>query len=109
MKPDSINVMGINFKITYCNDTADVVPEKIKDKAYGYSFLENHEIRIYDGASLEFTWQSILHEVFHMIGDMTRLSILNTHYNEQKHNEVDCFANVLTDVLFRNNLIRIDE
>ena len=104
--PETLIIMGIPFKMIYCDDIADVAPDK-RSISFGHSSLETRTIRIFSGNGDEFTWQTIMHEVFHMIGDLTNIQMqkMNT---EQNHNELDCFANVLTDTLFRNNLLRID-
>ena len=101
-KPESLNIMGVPFRVVYCKEISEIAPDK-RSIEYGNSSLEKQEIRIFDGGAIEFTWQTIMHEVLHMIGDMTKISILCTD-SVQKHNELDCLTNVLTDTLFRNNL-----
>jgi hypothetical protein len=106
-RPDTLNIMGIPFKAIYCKDIADVAPDK-RSIIFGYSSLENATIRVFDGNGIEFTYQTLLHEVLHMIGDLTKLNMLETS-NEQNHKELECLSNVLADFLFRNNLIKVGE
>ena len=103
--PETINIMGVPFKVVYFKEISDVAPDK-RSICFGHCELEKQEIRVWSGGAIEFTWQTLIHEMLHMIGDLTKISILSMD-NIQKHNELDCLANVLTDVLIRNNLLNI--
>ena len=104
MRPEILNIMGVPFRVVYCKEISDVAPDK-RSIEFGNSSLEKQEIRVYSGGADEFTWQTVLHEALHMIGDMTRLDMLAMD-SMKKHNELDCLANVLADTLFRNGLIK---
>jgi len=107
MKPDKLNILGIPYSVTYCDNLLDVDPNK-REALYGYCDHHTQTIRIYDkDCKIEFVWQTIFHEVLHLIGDNTKISILKND-SEQKHNELDCLANVLSDFLFRNDLIKVE-
>ena len=109
MKPEILNIMGVPFKIIYCKNAIDVDPAK-DIELLGNSSIKKQEIRIFEGNSPEFMWQTIIHEVLHMIGDMTKMNILNTTTSsawEQNHKDLECLANILSDFLIRNELIKL--
>ena len=105
--PETLNIMGVPIKVVYCSEISDVAPDK-RSICFGHCELEKQEIRVYSGGTFELTWQTIMHEALHLIGDMTKISILSMD-SMQKHNELDCLANVLMDMLIRNNLLNIQE
>ena len=107
MKPESLNIMGVPIKIVYCKNKIDVDPEQ-KEATLGSADFIKQEIRVYDGCSPEITWQTIIHEIFHIIGDIAKLKILRID-SFDKHNELDCLANIIADTFIRNNLIKVEK
>jgi len=101
-KPKSINIMGVPIKIIYCDNLIDVDPAK-REAILGNADYVKQEIRVYGGGSIEATWQTLMHEILHIIGDMTKTKMLALDSLE-KHNELDCLANVLADTFIRNKL-----
>ena len=108
-KPKTLNILGVPYSVTYCDNVLDVDPNK-RETLFGYCDHQTQTIRIFDkDCKIEFVWQSIIHEVLHLIGDNTNISIFDIigKDGEQKHKEIDCLANVFSDFLFRNNLIKL--
>ena len=103
--PESINIMGVPIKIVYLKNAIDVDPAQ-KEATLGAADFLKQEIRVWDGGSPEITWQTIFHEVLHIIGDIAKLKLLRVD-SFDKHNELDCLANVLADTLIRNKLLNI--
>jgi hypothetical protein len=106
-KPESLNILGIPYKVEYCDRTVDIDPEA--ERGYlGVIKYKEQLIRIYDNnCAIEFVWQNILHEVLHGIGEAINLKILKADDGDnEKHNELDALARALTDFLFRNDLIK---
>jgi hypothetical protein len=109
-KPESLNICGIPYSVFYFDNVLDVDPDK-REMLYGHHDLKTQSIRVFDkDCKNEFVWSTILHEVLHGIADITRMSILdiNGKDGEQKHNEIDCLSAILTDFLFRNDLIKLE-
>jgi len=107
-RPDSLNILGIPYTITYHEHTSDVDPRG-EETLWGYIDYNTQAMRIFDkGCKIEFIWKTILHEVLHGIGDGLKLEILNTD-DDKNHNELDALARALTDFLFRNDLLKIGE
>ena len=98
--------MGLPIKIVYCENIADVDPDK-RGLFLGSADVKNQEIRVYDGGPIEYTWQSIFHETLHIMGELTKLQCLSID-SQRKHDELDCLANIMADTLIRNNLLRIE-
>ena len=111
MKPETLNICGIPYKIRYCQHQSDVDPDK-RISILGCHDPLTRTISIYDkDLPIEAVWQEIFHEVLHGISFSVSLDILNTEKtstitDEQKHAQLDSLASALTDFLFRNNLIR---
>jgi len=106
-KPESLNILGIPYTITYHEHTSDVDPHG-EEALWGYIDHNAQAMRIFDnGCKIEFIWKTILHEVLHGIGDGIKLGILNTD-DEKSHKELDALARALADFLFRNDLIRVE-
>jgi len=110
-KPKELNICGIPFNLTYCDNLADVDLHK-RETLYGQIDLTTQSIRIYDdNCNIEFIWKVIIHEVLHAIGDISSLDMLDIEGDKGKHthNELNNLAAALTDFLFRNNLIKIEK
>lgn len=102
--PDKVNILGVEYKIIYCDKPSDV-------DVHNYSSLWgqiNHwtsTIRIYSGGNRpdEDVWQSIFHEVLHGIADSLHL---NSLAKKENHDELDVLALALVDTLFRNGWMK---
>ena len=108
-KPEKINILGHEYQIIYCDNPADVDLNKRESK-WGEVDYWTRKIRIYDnGRSIDGIWQTIIHEVLHVIGESLKLECLDKGYDTdtRKHEELDMIAMALTDILFRNDFIKI--
>ena len=109
-KPESINILGIEYSITYCEKPSEVDLFK-RDSLWGQIDYWTRTIRVYDnGRPVQEIWRSIIHEVLHAIGEGLKLEILDKGdiEDKNKHEELDILALALTDMLFRNNLIKVE-
>lgn len=102
-KPNSVNVLGVEYKIEYTDKPSDVDLYK-RASLWGQVDLWTRTIRIYDnGRPAEDVWQTIFHEIFHCIADELKLKALA---KDENHDELDVLALAMTDVLFRNGWMR---
>ena len=106
MKPNEVNVLGIIYKIEYVDNPSDVDIYKRKS-LWGQIDYWTRSIRIYDnGRNPEDVFETILHELLHAIGDALKLSILA---EDKNHDQLDVLALALTDLMTRNNWIKLKE
>src|SRR4030065_2572715 len=100
IKPDKVNILGIDYSITYCDKPSDVDVHKY-DALWGQTDFWTRSIRIYDNGNrpTEDIWQVIFHEVIHGIADALHIDELK---GKDKEDTVDLLALALTDILFRN-------
>ncbi len=99
--PNSINILGITYTIQYVNNPTEVDMNK-RESLWGQIDYWTRKIRIYkNDRPLEDIWKTIFHEILHGIAE-------ELHLNEIKENEktIDLLATGITDVLFRNNLMK---
>ena len=109
MKPESLNILGINYKITYCANASEVDIHK-RESCWGQVDFWTQTIRIYDnGRQVEDIWETIIHEILHVIGEKLKLECFDKGNikDERKHEELSIIATALTDTLFRNDLIKV--
>jgi len=98
-KPTLINILGIEYSVTYVDNPAEVDIYK-RESCWAQLDFWTRTIRVYDhGRSLEDIWQSLLHEVLHGIAGALHLKALGADAN---HDELDILALALMDVFVRN-------
>ena len=104
MKPDKVNILGIEYSIIYVDKPSDVDIFK-RESLWGQLDAWTRTIRIYDPGNrpAEDIWQVIFHEVIHGIVELLRLKELEGKENE---NTVDLLALAITDILFRNGWMK---
>jgi hypothetical protein len=107
-KPESLNILGSVYSITYCEKPSEVDLFK-RESLWGQVDYWTRTIRVYDnGRSIQDIWETIIHETLHAIGEALKLKNLDHGGNdEEKHKELDILALALTDTLFRNDLIKV--
>ena len=105
MKPDKVNILGIEYSITYVDKPSDVDIYK-RSSMWGQIDYWTRSIRIYDDGKrpIEDIWQAIIHEVLHGIAELLHLKEM---MKEDNHDELDLIALALTDVFFRNGWIKL--
>ena len=93
MKPDKVNILGVEYSITYVDNPSEVDIYK-RDSLWGQIDYWTRTIRIYDNdRRLEDIFHSLLHEVLHGISSALKLKLRD----ENMHDELD--------VIFRNGWI----
>lgn len=103
MKPDTVNILGITYGITYVDKPSEVDIFK-RNSLWGQIDYWTRTIRIYDnGRADEDVWETVIHEVLHGIASELKLHAFDSNDN---HDELGLVALALTDVLFRNDWIK---
>jgi hypothetical protein len=106
-KPESLNILGIPYSITYCDKLTDVTANNRVTDITGEIDYVTKKIRIYDnGNPIEDVWEIILHEVIHGIAESLRIKPLT---NNECEDTVELLALALNDFLFRNDLIKLGD
>lgn len=107
MKPEKVNILGMEYSITYVDKPSEVDIYK-RESLWGQIDFWTRSIRIFDDGKrpLEDVFESILHEVIHGIENSLKMDAFDTNINKRGHDELDILALALTDVLFRNNWIK---
>ena len=106
MKPETVNILGITYKIEYVKNPAEVDLFK-RESLWGQIDYWTRTIRIYDNeTTLEDVFQVLLHEILHGIGTALNLSILT---DKDNHDELDVLALALADVMTRNGWITLED
>ena len=100
MRPNKVNILGIDYLIIYVDKPSEVDVFK-RESYWGMIDSWTRTIRIYDDGKLQddVIWQVIFHEVIHGIVDLLHLDKLQGKENEDT---VDLLALAIADVLFRN-------
>lgn len=102
MKPESVNILGIEYKITHVEKPSDVDIYK-RDSLWGQIDFWTRTIRIYaNGRPDEDVFQSLMHEVLHGVAESLKLDLRRN----ERHDELDILALALTDIFFRNGWLK---
>jgi len=98
--PDKVNILGVEYAITYFDSPSDVDIYKRKSLCSQIDFW-TRTIRIYNDGKRpdEDIWQTIFHEVMHGIA---KALCLKSMKRDENHDELDILALAITDVIFRN-------
>jgi hypothetical protein len=105
MKPQKVNILGIEYTITYVDKPSDVDIYKRKS-LWGQIDFWTRSIRIYDkNSSLEDIWQTLIHEVLHGIAEALKLEL----GKEENDDELGLLALGIADVFFRNGWMIVRE
>jgi hypothetical protein len=103
-KPESLNILGVPYKVIYCEHHTDVDVFK-RESLSGSIDHWTKTIRIHDNERpIEDKWETILHEVLHGIAAELHLEFLSKCSDD----ELDLLALALNDFLFRNDLIKLE-
>ena len=110
MTLDKINILGIEYSITYVDKPSEVDINK-HESFWGKIDYWTRSIRVFDDGKrpYEDIFETILHEILHGIENELKLQAFNIKTNERGHDELDIFSLALTDVLFRNGIIKEDK
>jgi hypothetical protein len=103
MKPTKVNILGVEYSITYHSNPAEVDIYK-RESLWGQIDYWTSTIRVYDnGSPTEVVFQALLHEVLHGIANALKLEL----NKPERHDELDLIALALTDILFRNGWLLV--
>ena len=109
MKPSELNICGIHYKIEYTDNPAEVDHPDKRQLLNGQIDYWTRKIRVLEKERpIEDIWFTIIHEVLHGIGESFKLTILDKGLGGNNHDELDLLSLALTDFLFRNNLIKVN-
>jgi hypothetical protein len=107
MKPKEINILGVKYKIDYVDNPAEVDQYK-RESLWGQIDYWTRTIRIYsNGRPIEDIFQTLLHEILH--GIESQLKIRCFKDTNGGHDDLDILALALTDVLVRNDMIKLKD
>lgn len=105
MKPDKVNILGVDYSVTYCDNPSEVDMNKRKS-LWGQIDYWERKIRIYEnGRTPEDILQTLLHEVIHGIDTALHMNLEEKADLEER---VDLLALALADVLTRNKWIDLE-
>ena len=103
MKPDKVNILGVEYSITYVDKPSEVDIYH-RESLWGQIDFWTRTIRIYDNdRCAEDMFHSIIHEILHGIASALKLELNKA----ERHDELDLLTLALTDVLFRNEWIKL--
>ena len=103
-KPDRVNVLGIEYKVIYVDNPAEVDRDK-RRSLWGQVDYWERVIRIYDnGRPNEDVFQTLMHEILHAIDTALHLGVCD---DDDGEDTIDLIALALTDVLFRNDWLKL--
>jgi hypothetical protein len=98
MKPEKVNILGIEYSIAYVDKPSEVDIYK-RESLWGQIDYWTRTIRIYDNERpVADVFQAVLHEVLHGIAEALKLEL----NKPERHDELDLIALALADVFFRN-------
>ena len=105
MKLNEINILGIPYKIEYLDNPSEVDIYK-RESLWGQIDYWTRTIRIYNNnRPIEDVFQTILHEIFHGISSKLNLKL---DKDNESHEKLDMLATALSDVLIRNDLLKME-
>ena len=103
MHPLSVNILGKDYSITYCNKPSDVDIDG-HTALWGQIDYWTNSIRIYSGRLDDEIFQNILHEVIHAIVKDLHINTISDAKDEE--DVVDLLALGLADTLSRNGWMK---
>lgn len=108
--PDTINVLGKNYKITYVDKPSDVDIFK-RNSLWGQIDPWTRTIRLYKGNefSKDEVFQSLIHEIIHAIVSELYIHPLINDDKTHKEEPIDLLALAFADILKRNKLVEFDD
>lgn len=99
--PNSVNVLGVDYKIIYVDIPSDVDHFK-REAKWGEIDFWTRSIRIYKGERpLEDIWGTIWHEILHAISETLHLKNV-----DDENDTVDLLSTAIADLLFRNDWLK---
>ena len=98
MRPESINILGKIYSVTYVDKPSDVDIHN-HESLWGQVDYWTHSIRVYapSGFSQEEVLDTLLHEILHVISKELKLKAL-----KDNHDDLGLIAMALADTILRN-------
>lgn len=101
MNPDTVNILGREYSITYVKNPSEVDIHN-RRSIWGQIDYWTRSIRIYtDGRNSHDIWETLLHEIIH--GISTDLSL------DLDEDTICSLSVVLADTLIRNEFIKLED
>lgn len=101
--PEKINILGIEYPITYVDKPSEVDIHHRKS-LWGQIDFWTRTIRVYDkDRSKEDVWETILHEVLHGLDEHLKLNLFE---DDDGHDALGVLALALADTFFRNGWMK---
>ena len=108
-RPESVEIFGIRYTITYCDKPSDVDHFR-RNSYWGQIDYWTRSIRIYDNNTTpEDVWDTLIHEVLHGIISALKIKGKIEDNGDIGEDIVHLLALGLQDVMFRNGWIKLDE
>ena len=105
MKSTRVNILGVEYSISYVDSPSEVDLFK-RESLWGQIDYWTRTIRIYDnGLTAADIMQTLIHEVLHGIAEALKLKLRD----EDQHDDLDLLSLALADVFSRNGWWSIDE
>jgi hypothetical protein len=102
--PDEIRILGIPYKVEYCEKPSDVDLCK-RESLWGQIDYWTRTIRVFKGARTEQDiWDTIWHEILHGLTCDLKISIQNDKQSEE--DKIDLLAMGIREILFSNDWIK---
>ena len=103
MRPLSINILGKNYSVTYCDKSSDVDING-HTALWGQIDYWTNSIRVYSGRLDDEVFQTILHEVIHAIVKDLHINSISSAKDEE--DIIDLLSLGLADTLSRNEWMK---
>ncbi len=101
MIPDKVNILGVEYKIEYVDNPAEVDIFK-RASLWGQIDYWTRTIRVYKNSRpATDIWETVWHEVLHGICECLKLKIDGKELSKSE-DTVDLLALAITDTIFRN-------
>lgn len=107
MKPEKVNICGIEYSIEYCDNPSNVDIFKRKS-LWGQCDYWTRTLRIYDnGQPIGEIWATIIHEVLHALEHSLNLQCFKDKDREETK-DLDTLATALADTMIRNGWLDVN-
>jgi hypothetical protein len=100
MRPSTLVIMGKTYAVTYHAKSCDVDPDGASSM-FGHTDVREKSIRIHDCADPVERFDSLLHEVLHVVSWEMR-GVLDL---DENHHDLARLAATLADTLIRNGMV----
>jgi len=104
-KPESVNILSREYKVTYL-DSIEKVNTEGRDQAFGMANFHEHTIRLFEGKMVkQEVMSTLMHEIIEIISKDLELCLCAP----ENHKDLNTLATVLVDTFIRNGWINMTE